>query len=161
MAAEASEETKPSASTAGPAPAPERAGGDAPELNPSPSRLKFGPEHRIRKRSEFLRVYQQGRKAHGRHATVFCRARDEGPESPWRLGITATRKMGKAVRRNRQRRRVREWFRTNQGWIPSGWDFVVNTRASLTDCSFEELNRDLRGILRRLGFEPPAETTER
>ena len=87
-------------------------------------------ERRILKRPTFKLVYGKGRKKSGRHVTVFCLERPGEPsELGWRLGITATRKTGKAVLRNRQRRLVREFFRLNQKWIPEGWDFVVNTRA--------------------------------
>ena len=47
-------------------------------------------------------------------------------ELEWsRIGITASRKVGNAVRRNRWKRRIREIFRRNKRDIPVGYDFVV------------------------------------
>jgi ribonuclease P protein component len=121
-------------------------------------RLRFGADRRLRRRADFQRVYRSGRKAHGRFAAIFCLPR-EAPTAPWRLGLTATRKTGSAVRRNRQRRRVREFFRIRQARIPEGWDFVVNTKAAMNDATPEALSRDLTRTLLRLGIErkPEAE----
>ena len=132
-----------------------------PEMEPIPAhrpprRLRFGPERRILKRADFIRVYQSGRKSYGRYVTVFClrSTEPEGELPRWRLGITATKKAGKATARNRQRRLVREYFRLNQGWIPEGWDFVVNTKALLSEAGYHDLSRDLDRTLQRLGFTP-------
>lgn len=127
---------------------------------PPKGKLGMGREHRILKRSDFTRIYGAGRKAHGHHLTIFAMSRAGGePDDPgpWRLGITATRKTGKSVQRNRQRRRVREFFRLHQHLIPPGWDFVVNTRRSLNEARPKELNKDLERALRRLGVNIPTE----
>lgn len=119
--------------------------------------LKFSSTRRITRRRDFLRVYETGRRVSGRFATIFCLGRESvegGGPQVWRLGITATRKSGNAVERNRQKRRVREFFRLNQDWISEGWDFVVNTRASLTSAPNEELIADLSRSLGKLGIRP-------
>ncbi len=46
-----------------------------------------------------------------------------------RLGITVTKKVGNAVVRNRIKRMLREWLRTN-GWVPPGWDVVLVAKDS-------------------------------
>lgn len=121
-------------------------------------RFKFGPRHRILRRADFGRTYGEGRRAHGRFVAVFCRRRleDEPGGEFWRLGITATRKSGNAVRRNRQRRLVREYFRLNQHWLPGGYDFVVNTRSGLSGVSLAELGEDLDRVMWKFGFRSPA-----
>jgi ribonuclease P protein component len=62
------------------------------------------------RRSDFLRATGAGRRFSSRHFLVFLRERADG--GPTRLGITVTRKVGNAVRRNRIKRLVREWFRS-------------------------------------------------
>ncbi|SHN49361.1 ribonuclease P protein component [Desulfovibrio litoralis DSM 11393] len=43
----------------------------------------------------------------------------------WRLGLAVGRKIGSAVKRNRVKRVLREFFRLNQYDIPNGFDYVV------------------------------------
>lgn len=127
-------------------------------------RLEFGHERSLKRRPDFRRIYATGRRAFGRHVTVFLSPRVEsdgqGP-LPWRLGITATRKAGKAHQRNRQRRLIREYFRLNQTWIPEGWDFVVNTKSSMQGASYEALRKDLDRTLERLGMRREARPASR
>lgn len=48
-----------------------------------------------------------------------------------RLGVTTTRKLGKAVTRNRARRLTREAYRTHRDELPAGLDLVFVVRAPL------------------------------
>ena len=48
-----------------------------------------------------------------------------------RLGVTATRRIGNAVVRNRARRLVREAYRTHRRDVPAGFDIVVVVRTAL------------------------------
>jgi ribonuclease P protein component len=100
-------------------PDPRRRRSPEPVMKRSPTRqsLTFGRSHRLLRRADFGKVYESGRKAHGRFVTLFALRRpdaDEAAPAPWRLGLTATRKTGGAVQRNRQRRRIREFFRLRQ-----------------------------------------------
>jgi ribonuclease P protein component len=54
-------------------------------------------------------------------------ARPNGLGHP-RLGLTVPRRVGKAVRRNRLKRLLREAFRLNQHELPQGMDYVVLVR---------------------------------
>lgn len=71
-----------------------------------------GAAHALRprlRRSDFLRGTRRGQRLVTPHFIVFIHdRRDDGPT---RLGITVTRKVGNAVRRNRIKRMAREWFR--------------------------------------------------
>src|SRR5207302_4117534 len=76
---------------------------------------KFSKTDRILKRDVFRQVYEQGRKLQFRYFTGFVL---EKPTRSARIGITATRKIGNSVERNRARRLVREAFRKNQWLVP-------------------------------------------
>jgi ribonuclease P protein component len=118
----------------------------------SGGRERFGGEHRLRRRRDYLTVYEQGARAHGRLAVVFALRRAD--DAPWRLGLTATVKLGGAVTRNRLRRAGREVFRRWGAELPQGWDFVLNFKHAAREADQAELKRDLLTCLRRLGIEP-------
>ena len=64
------------------------------------------------RRADFLRATRQGRRFTTEYFLLYLFDRkDSGPA---RLGITVTRKVGNAVRRNRIKRLVREWYRHMQ-----------------------------------------------
>jgi ribonuclease P protein component len=108
------------------------------------SRQTFSAADRIRKRSEYRRVYDRGRKISSRNFTLFLLENDL--RRP-RLGITATRRIGGAVQRNRAKRLLREWFRKVQGSLPAV-DLVVNPREGMHRLTAESLGRELDGKLR-------------
>ena len=103
------------------------------------------PHERVRRRPEFLQAYEQGRKHHARFMTMFAR---ECALPVARLGVSATRKFGPAVVRNRAKRRARELFRHHKP-MP-GVDLVIIPRRGFDTVAFEDLVSDFRSALRRL-----------
>lgn len=78
---------------------------------------------------------------------IFVRPRTE-PDVEARLGITATRKVGNAVVRNRMRRMVREAFRRHRHDIPP-WNVVVNVHAKAVTARAEQIEQELVRLLDR------------
>jgi len=105
----------------------------------------FPPQRRLRRRGEFQRVFDSGRRAHGRYLTIIA-APGEGTDS--RLGIVASRKLGGAVVRNRAKRLIRQAFRTQPG-AGAPLDLVVIPKRPLLDADPEALALDFRQILKR------------
>ncbi len=119
---------------------------DSPESRPARAEA-FPREVRIAARRDFARTYETGRKLHGRLVVVFARPRG----GAGRLGITATRKVGNAVVRNRARRRVREVYRRWRRGQPlaRGLDIVVNVTARSARAPYAELAAELGALLDR------------
>jgi len=106
------------------------------------------PARRIRRRGEFQRVFDAGRRAHGRYFTIIA-APAPGPHS--RLGIVASKKLGGAVVRNRAKRLIRNVFRTEAG-PGSPTDLVIIPKISAMDVVIAELASDYKTTLRRLSL---------
>lgn len=79
-----------------------------------------------------------------------------------RCGFVAGKKIGKAVERNRVRRRLREVVRLSYSSIAFGWDLVFVIRASAADAPFALLQEAVRLLLQRGGLwrEPVTAATE-
>ena len=107
----------------------------------------FGKTRRVRRRSEFQRVFDSGYRVSSRYFTLLFAAR---ASSPPRLGIVASRKLGDAVRRNRAKRLIREVFR-HLNAPSAALDLVVIPRRELFDVPFADLERDFQVAWRR-GF---------
>ena len=107
-------------------------------------------EKRLAKRPEFVRVYESGQKLFSRYAVVFFAINDL-PHS--RIGITATKKAGKANVRNRLKRWTRETYRRQRaplGLDARSFDIVVNVKPNAAASSFDEYSRDLARVLERV-----------
>ncbi len=71
-----------------------------------------------------------------------------------RVGVAAGRSVGKAVQRNRAKRRLREIMRRLLPHLPPGWDLLLIARSPINAASFDELQRAVITLLRRAGLLP-------
>lgn len=113
-------------------------------------------EKRLAKRREFLRVYEAGRKLFSRYSVLFYVANDL-PYS--RIGITATKKSGKANVRNRLKRWTREVYRRQRGPLDidsRSLDVVVNVKPNAVQASWGDYSLDLQRALERVVSESSA-----
>jgi ribonuclease P protein component len=113
-------------------------------------------EKRLAKRREFLRVYETGRKLFTRYCVLFSAANGL---SYSRVGITATKKSGKANVRNRLKRWTREVYRHQRG--PLGLDgraidIVVNVKPNAAKALWADYRTDLQRGLQRVASESAA-----
>ena len=98
-------------------------------------------------KTQFELVYKKGRSWAVKE--IVIRALPNGLEST-RYGLTVSRRVGKAVVRNRIKRRLREILKLMN--IPPGWDLVVIARNPAASADFETLRRAIRDILFRAGL---------
>ena len=122
-----------------------RAGAKVASGLPSERRLGFPASARLKRRADYQKVYKHGVRVIGRHIVLFfLKSRERGG----RFGVTATRKMGGAVVRNRAKRRLRELYRLHllDGAAPS-CDIVANARRSSATAPWAELEKDFMRCL--------------
>ena len=102
---------------------------------------------RIRKRPDFIRIQSEGRKVITKHLLAFYLFADAGPA---RLGITASRKVGGAVERNRVKRLLREAFRHGKQELPHGLLLVLIAKPHAPSATLRELCDELAEVRRRI-----------
>ena len=116
----------------------------------SKSDFSYPGKYRLKKRSEFLKLQQSGKKLHTKNFLIVI---GETTSSTHRLGVVVSRKVDKrAVVRNKIKRRLREIFRLKRGIFSKGFDIVIIARKNAADCNYREMERQILGTLRKHGY---------
>jgi len=110
----------------------------------SMKRQSFGKGERILKRKDFAAVHEQGRRLFSENFIVLL---SPNPSGIRRLGLTVSKKVGIAVRRNRIKRLLREFFRQNKDRLPPGQDMVIIARRDTSSRTYDEVRRELEDLL--------------
>ena len=97
----------------------------------------------------FRRLYRKGDSAVTRYFVIYCRSNSLGKN---RVGFTVGKKLGKAVVRNRVRRRLREIYRLNEETIRCGFDLVIVARTAAVGARFSALQTAYLSALGRLNL---------
>ena len=96
----------------------------------------------------FRRLYRTSGQADG--LLVLYARRNRTEEN--RIGITVSKKLGKAHVRNRTRRRLREVYRINEQRFCPGWDIVVVARSKAVDAPFDKLTASYLALAKKAGI---------
>jgi ribonuclease P protein component len=102
----------------------------------------------IKDNKVFLRLYKRGKYIAGKTVVVYFR---KNGTTENRVGITTTKKVGNAVKRNRVRRRLRalaELILPEKG--SNACDYVLIGRTATFDRSFDDLKKDLKYALKKI-----------
>lgn len=115
-------------------------------------REAFPKSRRLLTPAEFRQVYTEGMRIPTRHFVAFCWAAPDadGPKT----GFTTPRALGKATRRNRMRRRLREVVRKQLSRLDPHWRIVWNLRRATLTATFGELRADVERVMERCGDVP-------
>lgn len=110
-------------------------------------RFSFKKDDRILKRSEFLEITRSGRKVQNDCFIAFFKtSRLDHP----RLGITVTRKVAKAARRNRLKRLIREYFRHHRRQLTQNRDINIVAKIKAADLSAEKVFSSLQDLFEQI-----------
>ena len=101
----------------------------------------------LSRNSEFQRLYRRGKSAVRPTLVMYA---IKGRQGQIRLGITAGKKIGGAVERNRAKRRLRELFRLMQPDIRLGTDICIVARGRVLDAPYDKLFKDFKSAIDEL-----------
>jgi len=109
-------------------------------------RYTFPKTERLLKKWEFQRVFAENRKYTGRYLVIHILR-----EQPTRkVGILVSRKIGKAVKRNRIKRLIREAYRLNKHSLPNNIHLVITAKQGIGDLKYKDIEEDLLEIYNNL-----------
>ena len=105
---------------------------------------------RLSRSGDFDRVYREGSSRSNRFLVVYSFARGEDQTGGSRLGISVGRRIGKAVKRNKVKRAVREAFWELTEELPAGNDYVIVARPGVEGLVEREGATGIRDALAEL-----------
>ncbi len=96
----------------------------------------------------FRRLYHTSGFADG-YLVLYAR---KNRSSENRVGITVSKKLGKAHVRNFVRRRLREIYRLHEDLFQPGWDIVVVARTKAVNADFDRLTKSYLSLAKKAGI---------
>ena len=109
---------------------------------------KFPKSVRVLQRSHFLSILKQGRHFLGNDVRIEYKRHSKSPFP--KLGITVSRRYGKAHDRNRFKRVVREAFRELRGVLPADLELNISPKKNRPELTMFSILTDLKGLLEKI-----------
>ena len=102
--------------------------------------FKFPKSEKILNRADFVKLNRSGKRLYTKHFTLITKQNGQGVT---RLGVTVSKKTGNAVKRNRVKRLIREFFRLNKTHFPQGHDIVIVAKKDARYLDFWKIKEEL------------------
>ena len=99
---------------------------------------------RLRHRKDFDLAFRNGSRRQTKNFTIILRA--NGLEFS-RLGVTVGKKVGNAVKRNRVKRYLREFFRLHKHKLPPSHDVVIIAKREAATLAYQDVREELAAVL--------------
>ena len=106
--------------------------------------FSFPKKFRLLNRSDFVNLNRGGERHRTKHFTII---RMLNGLDVTRLGVTVSKKVGNAVKRNRVKRLIREYFRINRPRLPRGQDIVLIAKKDACYLDFPKIEEELGEVL--------------
>jgi len=103
----------------------------------------------LRDSRDFKKLYDKGKSAHSKHLVVIHLQNRLGFN---RYAFLASKKVGKAVVRNRARRLMKESLRAQRDKLKQGYDILFIARSSISGATFTEVLESMNKTLGRSGL---------
>jgi ribonuclease P protein component len=106
---------------------------------------EFHKEEKIRRNAEFSEIIQTGRKISGQWMTCFYRHAEIR-----RIGFSSPKRLGRAVERNRARRRMREAYRLNKEEL-GPVRIIFMAKPAIRQAAWGDIEREFTQLARQTG----------
>ncbi|MBM7855828.1 ribonuclease P protein component [Desulfohalotomaculum tongense] len=101
----------------------------------------------LKRNTEFRRVYKYGYSAADKYLVIY---KLKSGSDLVRVGFTISKKLGKAVVRNKIKRKLKEICRLNVEKFDAGYDYVIIARIPARECTYKQLEYSVFNVLKKL-----------
>ncbi|MCD6353382.1 MAG: ribonuclease P protein component [Proteobacteria bacterium] len=109
--------------------------------------FRLRKRERVTKKTEFQIIFKNGARYITRNFIVIIYQNNQGLQ---RLGVSVSKKVGGAVKRNRVKRLLREFFRLNKGQLPEASDILFIAKPGSSQINYSTLSEEMLGFFQRL-----------
>ncbi|MEC1374511.1 ribonuclease P protein component [Heyndrickxia oleronia] len=102
--------------------------------------------YRIKKNDEFQKVFKKGKSFANRQFVVYVLKK--GDQDHFRIGLSVSKKIGNAVKRNEIKRYLRQSIHELHEWIEQGNDYVIIARKPAADMNFHEVKKSIQHVFK-------------
>ena len=109
--------------------------------------MDFNRTQGLKKDSDFRKVYKHGKSFANRYLVMYI-LKNKSETS--RIGISVSKEVGKAIIRNKVRRRIKEAYRLNiDENVKYGYDIVFIARVAIKDANYHEIESAMKHLVRK------------
>ena len=117
----------------------------------SKKKFSFTYFEKLHLQKDFNKIFEKGLRLRNKSIKILVYKRNDGLVTR-RLGLVTPRKVGKAVIRNRMKRRLREIFRLNKHFLEPGIDLIFISRAETALLDYSSLKKNVLSLLKDARF---------
>ena len=109
--------------------------------------MDFNRTQGLKKDSDFRKVYKHGKSFSSRYLVMYI-LNNKSENS--RIGISVSKKVGKAIIRNKVRRRIKEAYRLNiDENVKIGYDIVFIARVAIKDAEYKDIEKSMKHLVKK------------
>ncbi len=113
--------------------------------------MDFNRTKGLKKDSDFRKVYKHGKSFANKHLVMYIL---DNKSDSTRVGISVSKKVGKAITRNKIRRRIKEAYRLNiDEKVKNGYDLVFIARVAVKDVDYKNIEKSMNHLMKKANIK--------
>lgn len=103
-------------------------------------------QNKIKKRKEFNYIFNNGKAFFSKTMTLVCTS---SKLNLFKVGFSASKKVGNSVVRNRARRRMKEVVRLNDSYLKPRYNYIFIAKPEISEATFDDIVADFNILIKK------------